>query len=111
MLEEEQLKEDEPLADEAEEVREEARDEVNQLSKPKLDDIVSQTPSQRPDDLKSVVSSTWSRKVSSHAAITMISRLERQLSEERSEREKMRYEIEELKKMNNQLASAISNTS
>lgn len=41
----------------------------------------------------------------------MINRLERQLSEERSEREKMRKEIDELKKMNNKLASAISNAS
>lgn len=111
MLEEEQLKEDEPLNTEEEEVREEAKDEVNQLSKPQLEELVSQTPSQRPDDLKSVASSTYSRKVSSYTAITMINRLERQLSEERSEREKMRKEIDELKKMNNKLASAISSSS
>jgi len=41
----------------------------------------------------------------------MINRLERQLTEERSEREKMRQEIEELKKMNSHLATAISNHS
>lgn len=111
VLEEEQLKEDEAVTYEDEEVREEGKDEVNQLSKPQLDDVVSQTPSQRPDDLKSVASSAVSRKVSSYTAITMINRLERQLSEERSEREKMRQEIDELKKMNCKLASAISNSS
>ena len=40
----------------------------------------------------------------------MINRLERQLNEERSERDKMRQEIDDLKKMNNQLVVAISHT-
>jgi predicted RNase H-like nuclease (RuvC/YqgF family) len=46
--------------------------------------------------------------LSSGSAVTVINRLERQLNEERSEREKMRKEIEDLKKMNIHLAQAIS---
>jgi predicted RNase H-like nuclease (RuvC/YqgF family) len=34
------------------------------------------------------------------SAITIINKLERQLNDEKSEREKMRNEIEELRKMN-----------
>lgn len=37
----------------------------------------------------------------------MINKLEKQLTEERSEREKMRNEIEELKKINSQLTQTI----
>jgi predicted RNase H-like nuclease (RuvC/YqgF family) len=41
----------------------------------------------------------------------MINKLERQLQEERTERERMRYEIEELKKINAKLAQSIMGSS
>lgn len=61
-------------------------------------------------DVKSVACSTLSKR-SSSTAHTVIQKLEKQLMEERSEREKMKEEIEELKKMNLELASAIRGNS
>jgi predicted RNase H-like nuclease (RuvC/YqgF family) len=41
------------------------------------------------------------------SAITIINKLEKQLNNEKSEREKMRSEIEELRKMNEKLCNVI----
>ncbi len=41
------------------------------------------------------------------SAITIINKLEKQLNDEKSEREKMRNEIEELRKMNEKLCNVI----
>ena len=51
--------------------------------------------------------STWSRKISNTSAVTVINKLEKQLNDEKQEREKMRNEIEELRKMNEKLCEAI----
>jgi len=51
--------------------------------------------------------SNLSRKLSSSTAVTVINKLEKQLNDEKQEREKMRNEIEELRKMNEKLCEAI----
>lgn len=56
---------------------------------------------ERVEDVKSAHGSVWSRRLSNGtSAITMLNKLEKQLNDEKNEREKMRKEIEELKQMN-----------
>lgn len=63
------------------------------------------------DDTRSVLSRASGRLSTGTSAVTMINKLERQLQEERSEREKMRMEIDELKRMNMQMAQSIMGSS
>ena len=82
---------------ELEDCVDEIKDQLEPLQEPKpLDSISNVAPI-----------STFSRKLSSSTAVTVINKLEKQLNEEKYEREKMRNEIEELRKMNEKLCEAI----
>jgi len=82
---------------ELEDCADEIKDQLEPLQEPKpLDSISNVAPI-----------STFSRKLSSSTAVTVIKKLEKQLNEEKHEREKMRNEIEELRKMNEKLCEAI----
>ena len=94
---------EEDKEEEEEEDEEEERDRVDAF-----EDIKSQltgleykdgTQSRQGDDLTSMRSVSTSK--------TMINKLEKELGAEKKAREKLQEEIEELKRMNNQLCSAI----
>ncbi|TNV86250.1 hypothetical protein FGO68_gene13267 [Halteria grandinella] len=103
VLEEEQQREQDEL-DAIEQAEEELLDDIKPLAEKE------QITAPKHEDTQSVLSRA-SGRLSNGTTATMLNKLERQLQEERNERERMRQEIEELKKMNQQLAQSIMGSS
>jgi predicted RNase H-like nuclease (RuvC/YqgF family) len=72
-----------------------------------INDLVNRA---KDEDLKSILTTEVRSHKTNKTSSTVISKLQKQLDEEKKARERLKEEIDELKKMNNELCNAILST-